>query len=60
MKHIAKEHTAEEITAICSKIAKAMKQGKDKTLGDTLTDEELETVSDLIYDFSTICQTFKK
>ena len=55
MKHKAKEHTEEEIRTICSKIAKAMKQGKDKTLGDTLTDEELETVTDLIYDYMTIC-----
>ena len=51
MKHIVKEHTAEEILAINRKIAKAMKEGKDKTLGDTLSDEELETVTDLLHDF---------
>ena len=55
MKHIAKVHTAEEILAINHKIAKAMKEGKDKTLGDTLSTEELETVTDLLYDFFTIC-----
>ena len=55
MKHIVKEHTAEEIIAIHSKIVKAMQKGKDKTLGDTLSDEELETVSDLLYDYITIC-----
>lgn len=27
---------------------------KGKTLGDTLSDEELETVTDFIYDFITI------
>lgn len=53
MKHIAKVHTAEEIIAINQKIAKAMKEGKDKTLGDTLSDEELETVTDVLYDFFT-------
>lgn len=51
MKHTAKEYTAEEILAINQKIAKAMKEGKDKTLGDTLSDEELETVTDLLHDF---------
>ena len=49
------KYTAEEILAINHKIAKAMKEGKDKTLGDTLSDEELETVTDLLYDFFTIC-----
>ncbi len=34
MKHIVKEHTAEEIIAINHKIAKAMIEGKDKTLGE--------------------------
>ena len=53
MKHTAKEHTAEEIIAIQRKIAKAMKEGKDKTLGDTLSDEELETVTDILYDLFT-------
>ena len=53
MKRIAKEHTAEELIAINRKIAKAMKEGKDKTLGDTLSSEELETVTDLLYDFLT-------
>ena len=54
MKHIVKEHTAEELIAINHKIAKAMKEGKDKTLGDTLSDQELDTVSDVLYDFFTI------
>ena len=53
MKHTVKEHTAEELIAINRKIAKAMKEGKDKTLGDTLSDEELETVTDVLQDFFT-------
>lgn len=54
MKHTAKEHTAEELIAINHKIAKAMKEGKDKTLGDTLSSEELETLTDFLYNYITI------
>ena len=55
MKHTVKEHTAEELIAIHNKIAKAMKEGKDRTLGDTLSHEELATLTDFLYDYITIC-----
>ena len=63
MKHKAKEHTEEEIRKAEEKLQEVRRLRhkietectKGKTLGDTLSDEELETVTDLIYDYMTIC-----
>ena len=62
MKHKAKEHTEEEIRKAEEKLQEVRRLRhkietectKGKTLGDVLTDEEINTVTDFIYDFITI------